>query len=310
MTPQNTTQPGLAGDAPPGSPGSPGSTGSTGSFGPIMEHVRAHSASLSAAEQRVARAILSDPVGVVHLSVSDLAQIAGSSPATVVRFCQALGLRGFQELKLALARESIPAERQLLDEIEPGDGPAEVTSKVLSGAANALQSAAQSVNSEAMGQVAELLGDARRIVFAAVGTSASLAGDVAYRFTTIGLDASFAADVHIQHVTARMLTAEDLCFAISHTGSTVETLATVRAAAAAGAATVALTSFATSPLTELVDHVLVAGSRETAYRIEAMTSRIVHLTILDALFVLLALRQPNAQLALAETADILIEHRL
>jgi DNA-binding MurR/RpiR family transcriptional regulator len=278
--------------------------------GAILEHIRANSASLSAAEQRVARAVLADPVAVVHLSVSDLAQVADSSPATVVRFCQALGLRGFQELKLALARESIPAERQLLEEIEPGDGPAEVTSKVLMGAASALQSAAQSVNTDVMGETAALLGHARRIIFAAVGTSASLAADVAYRLTTIGLDASFAADVHVQHVSARRLAPGDVCFAISHTGSTVETLATIRTARAAGAATVALTSFAHSPLTELVDHVVVAGSRETAYRIEAMTSRIVHLTVLDALFVLLALSQPTAQRTLAETADILIEHRI
>lgn len=278
--------------------------------GPILERVRAHSVSLSAAEQRVARVVLADPVGVVHLSVTDLAERAGSSPATVVRFCQALGLRGFQDLKLALARESIPVAQQLLDEIEADDGPVEVTSKVLSGAASALQAAAQSIDAQALGRTATQLGQARRIVFAAVGTSAPLAADVAYRLTTLGLDASFAADVHVQHVTARMLGVGDLCFAISHTGSTTETLSTVRAAVTAGATTVALTSFAHSPLTELVDHALIAGSRETAYRIEAMTSRIVHLTVLDALFVLLALQQPNAQNALADTADILIEHRI
>lgn len=276
----------------------------------MLERVRAASASVTTAEGRVARAVLADPVGVVHQSVSELAETAGSSPATVVRFCQSLGLRGFQELKLALARDSISAERQLMDEIEPDDGPVEVTAKVLSGAASALQSAAAAVDPEVIGRVAELALGCRRIMFAAVGTSASLAADAAYRFTTLGLDATFAADVHIQHVSARMLTKQDLCFAISHTGSTTETLATVRTAHEAGAACVALTSFAHSPLTELVDHAVIAGSRETAYRIEAMTSRIVHITVLDALFVLLALGRPQAQDALAGTADVLIEHRI
>lgn len=278
--------------------------------GPMLERVRAISATVTAAESRVARAVLAEPVGVVHLSVTELAERAGSSPATVVRFCQSLGLRGFQELKLALAPESIPAEQQLLAEIHADDGPAEVTTKVLAGAAAALQAAAQSVDSEAIGEVAELIGRANRIMFVAVGSSAPLANDAAYRLTTIGVPATFPGDVHMLHVSARMLTRSDLCFAISHTGSTTETLAAVRAARESGATTVALTSFAQSPLTELVDHVLIAGSREMAYRIEAMTSRLVHITVLDALYVLLALGQPNAQDAQASTADVVIEHRI
>lgn len=276
----------------------------------MLEQVRAHVASVTTAEQRVARAVLADPTGVLHLSVTELAELAGVSPATVVRFCQSLGLRRFQELKLALARDTIPAEQQLLDEITVGDGPTEVRNKVLSGAAAALHSAAQSVSPDALGEVTDLVANSRRTLFVAVGTSAPLAADVAYRLTTIGFDATFPADVHVQHVSARMLLPGDLCFVISHTGSTVETLAAVRAAASTGAATAALTSFARSPLTDVVQHVLVAGSRETAYRIEAMSSRLVHLAVLDALYVLLALRRPATQEALAATAEILLEHRI
>jgi DNA-binding MurR/RpiR family transcriptional regulator len=98
--------------------------------------------------------------------------------------------------------------------------------------------------------------------------------------------------------------------AISHTGSTTETLAVTRAAAEAGATTAALTSFLDSPLTGLVDHLLVAGSRETSYRIEAMTSRLLHLAVLDALYVAVVLRSPAAREALRATGDVLVEHRI
>lgn len=53
---------------------------------------------------------------------------------------------------------------------------------------------------------------------------------------------------------------------------------------------------------------MVAGSRETAYRIEAMTSRIMHLSVLDALFALVVQRRPDSVNALAATAEVLIEH--
>lgn len=268
----------------------------------LMEDIRMRSAGLSPAEQRVARAVLGEPLHVFEMSVTELAAFSQTSVGSVVRFCQRMGMRGFQDLKLRLARESIPAEEQLLHEVAVADGPAEVLSKVLAGTARALEEAGPAVDPAALGRIVERLIAARRIVFAAVGTSAPLASDIAYRLTTIGLPATFPADVHVQHVTARMLGADDVCFAISHTGSTTETLAVTKAAARAGATTVALTSFLDSPLTELVDHLLVAGSRETSYRIEAMTSRLVHLAVLDAIYVSIALRHPASQEALAATA--------
>ena len=228
---------------------------------------------------------------MIHLSVTELAQESGTSPATVVRFCQGLEFRGYQELKLALARETVAPDLQLLDEVDAADGPSQIVSKVLSGAANALQEAARAVDGPGLARLADLIVGANRVLFVAVGTSAPLASDAAYRLTTIGVDARFIADAHVQHVSARMLGPQDACVAVSHTGSTTETLTAVRAAARSGAATAAITSFARSPLTESVDRVLVAGSRETAYRIEAMTSRIVHMSVLDALFALVVLNK-------------------
>jgi DNA-binding MurR/RpiR family transcriptional regulator len=276
----------------------------------VLESIRALAPTLSAAEQRVARIVLGAPQEVIHQSVSELAQGCGTSPATVVRFCQTLGLRGYQELKLALARETIPPEQQVLDEVSESDGPDDIVRKVLTGASEALSSASRTVDAGTLDAVADLLTGARRVLFVAIGTSAPLAADAAYRLTNIGVDAFFSPDAHVQHVTAKMLGPADVCVAVSHTGSTVETLAAMRGAAAAGAATAAITSFARSPLTEIVSHVIVAGSRETAYRIEAMTSRIVHIAVLDALFALVLLRKDGSRDALSAAADALIEHRL
>lgn len=276
----------------------------------ILERMRAHASSLSPAERRVADVVLADPAAVIHLSVSELAVLAESSAASVVRMCVSLGLRGFQELKIMLARESMPNERLLLGAIDANDGTELLIRKVLGGTGQALERTADSLDPRLLDEVATLMLGARRVLFGAVGTSGPLATDISYRLATIGIDAAFHPDVHTQHVTARMLRPEDLFFAISHTGSTFETLAAARAAKAAGATVVALTSFARSPLTELCDVAVVAGSAETAYRVEAMASRIVHLAVLDVIHVLLSLRSTRATEAQALAADVLIEHRL
>ena len=275
----------------------------------LAEDIRSRTAGLSRAEQQVARVVLADSTGVFEMSVTGLATASGTSVGTVVRFCQRLGLRGFQDLKLRLARETPPVDVGDSSGQLHGDDVGGVLVHVLTGSARALQDAAGSVDPTVMDRVVERLIGARRILFVAVGTSAPLASDIAYRLTTVGLPAVFPADVHVQHVTARMLGPEDVCFAISHTGSTTETLSAVRSAADSGATTVALTSFVDSPLTAVADQVLVAGSQETSYRIEAMTSRLVHLAVLDAVYVAVTLRDPRSPAALAATADVLVEHR-
>ncbi|WP_223695031.1 MurR/RpiR family transcriptional regulator [Leifsonia poae] len=277
---------------------------------PVTERIRASLTALSPAERRVADAVLADPAAVIHLSVTELATLAEASAATVIRLCATLGLRGYQDLKIMLARESIPADRQVLGAIRDGDGTGDVVAKVLGGTALALQQVVAAVDVNAVARIVDALLAARRVSLGAVGTSAPLAQDIAYRLTTIGIDASFVADVHAQHVAARMLLPADVFFAVSHTGSTFETLATAKAARSAGATVIALTSFASSPLTEVADLILVAGSPETAYRVEAMVSRIVHLTLLDAIFVALTMRSATSGAYQNVTADVLVEHRV
>jgi DNA-binding MurR/RpiR family transcriptional regulator len=202
------------------------------------------------------------------------------------------------------------SDHEIADSVSVDDSAAEIVAKVLGGAASALTDAARYVDVETLGRMARLIVGARRVLVVAVGTSYPLAWDVAYRFTSAGVDARFAGDTHVQHITAALLRPEDVCLAISHTGSTIETNAAVRAAQDAGAHTAAITSFGQSPLTDLVDHVIVAGSKETAHRIEAISSRIIHLSILDALIALVAAELPTSAQARAASADVLVEHRI
>ena len=276
----------------------------------VLEEIRMRSSALSAAEQRVSRFVLSNPARVMQISVSDLAAASETSVGTVVRFCQRLGLRGYQDLKLSIAREVAPDSTHLPEEVKIDDCAEDILRKVLHSSGSALIGSSSSISAVETEAIVDTLIRARRIVFAAVGTSAPMAADIAYRLTTLGLDATFNPDTHVQHVTARMLTPDDVCFAVSHTGSTVETLTTMRAAAAAGATTVAVTSFVSSPLTDIVSHRLVAGSKETSYRVEAMASRIVHLAVLDALYVTITLRHEPARHAVEMAGDVITEHRI
>ena len=278
----------------------------------VLANVRAQLPSLQASDARVAQAILDEPDAVVYRSVSEVAEAAETSTATVVRCAQKLGFRGFHDLKLALARERATfaeaARAQAGDAVDPRLVP---LAQVVEAGAQTLRDALALVDPEAFGAVAEVLASAEHVLVAGVGTSAPLAADAAYRLATIGVPADAFADVHVQHFHARRLGPDDLCVAISHTGSTRETLEVVGAARAGGAATAAITSFARSPLTELVDHTILAGTREVSFQLEAMASRLAHLALLDALLVATAEHHPErAEAALGSYSDMLGEHRL
>lgn len=277
---------------------------------PVLAQVRTLLPSLQPSDARVAQLLLDEPDAVVYRSVSEVAEAAETSTATVVRCAQKLGFRGFHDLKLALAQERATFEAKGSAE-HAADPRLEELVQVTSAGAQTLRDAPALVDPAAFDAAVSALDAAGRVLFVGVGTSAPLIQDAAYRFAAIGLRAEAVSDVHVQHFHASRLEATDVCVAVSHTGSTRETLDAIGAAKAAGAITVAITSFARSPLSELVDHLIVAGTREVSFRLEAMASRLAHLALLDALLVAVAGRdESRTQAALDAYADMLGDHRL
>jgi DNA-binding MurR/RpiR family transcriptional regulator len=174
-----------------------------------------------------------------------------------------------------------------------------------------LSEAATSVNAQTLEAVVEAMVAADRVLFVGVGPSSPITQDAAFRFRSIGVRVDAPVDSLTQHLAARLLGRGDVCVVISHTGATRETLAAVEAARAAGATTAAVTSYARSPLTEAVDHPLIAGGRQLGFRVEAMASRLAHLCVLDALYMGVAMRTETDVLeTLALHHQIATEHQL
>lgn len=276
---------------------------------PVLARIRAMLQSLKPSDARVAQAVLSAPEATIYRSVNEVAEIAATSTATVVRCAQNLGFTGFQQLKLALARDlsvfDHPASKD-----SGGTASSGVLAEVTLAGAQAVRDAGALVSAAEFDRAAAALSQARRVLFVGVGTSAPLTQDAAYRFSAIGLATDAPADLHMQHVNARLLSSHDVCFAISHTGSTRETIEVVRSANRAEATTVLITSFLHSPLADIADVVLTAGTREVSFRLEAMASRLAHLAVLDALLVAVADIDPErSRRALDCYADVISEHR-
>ncbi|MER7511206.1 MurR/RpiR family transcriptional regulator [Streptomyces lavendulae] len=272
--------------------------------GGLAAHIRAHLSELRDTEARVAQVVLDKGAELVHLSVSDVATLAGTAPSSVVRACQRLGFRGYQELKIAAARQA-PAPEPSRDQ----DPAARALTDTVRAAREALDGVAATVTPDQLRAAARMVDAADRVLVVGAGLSGAVALDTAYRLRALGCAVDAPADPLTAQLAAAQLTPADVCLAISHTGATRSTVDAARRARQAGTPVVALTSYARSPLTESSTCTLVAGGQDLVFGLETVASRLAHLTVIDALaLTLLGLRGETAEAALRLAADVTVDH--
>jgi DNA-binding MurR/RpiR family transcriptional regulator len=272
----------------------------------VLVTIRSLLPNLAPVERRVAQAVLDDPGGAARQSISELSRSCGTSATTVVRFCRAVGLRGYPELRLALAAavasDDPGAVALAAQDISPGDDAALIAKKIAYADAAAVTDTANHLDPAAVVNVVNYLAAANRIDIYGVGASGYVGLDLQQKLQRIGRPAFAWPDPHLAITSAALRTEGDVAVGLSHTGTTVDTIDALAEAHRGGAVTVAVTNFPWSPITEVADCVLLTAARETAFRSGAMTSRIAQLTVIDCLFVVLAQRDlPATQAALERT---------
>jgi DNA-binding MurR/RpiR family transcriptional regulator len=278
--------------------------------------VRTELPTLPGALQRVAEQILDEPDGTARGTIVDLAQRAGTSTATVTRFCRVFGYSGYSELRVAVAAETGRAAQARWDtdidrEIAPGDDLDHLLSVVSAADARAIQDTAAQVDLAAVDRVATAVGAAARVELFGLGSSGTAAREMAFRLERIRVPCWFRADPHTALTNAALLEADDVAIGISHSGRTREVIETLAEASSHAALTVAVTSFPRSPLTQVADVVLTTAATESTFRLAALSALHSQLLVLDLVYVAVAQRTFARTLdAFEVTARAVAGHRL
>jgi len=228
---------------------------------------------LGPSERRVVEVLVEHRAEVVEWSAAEVAAAAQTSPATVIRACQSVGFRGFQHLRLELARSAPEAPA-------PGSDP---LAQLVGEAVDVLGVARDSLDAEAFERAVRALVGAPRVVLVGSGFSAPPVLDASMRFATAGRPVEAPGDVLAQQFAARSLGPADVCLAVSYSGANAHTLAACAAAREGGATVVAVTSFARSPLARVTDVALVTGAVGQAHDVDPALSRLGHSLVLHAL---------------------------
>ncbi|NKC31526.1 SIS domain-containing protein [Falsiroseomonas selenitidurans] len=247
---------------------------------------------LSPAERKVAELVSADPGGTMNATLATLARSAGVSEPTVVRFCRSLGLEGFADLRLALARSEGGGAR-MHRRIGPGTPVPEAAGAVFDTAIAALTEARAALDAAAIERAALALVRAARVEIWGFGASAAVAEDLAHKLFRVCRGVVARHDPHMQAMAAATLDGDAVALCVSHTGRSRELVEVAALAAASGATVIAITRPA-SPLAAQATLLIPCAVEENTELHTPMVSRLVHLVLGDALAVAAALLSPPA----------------
>ncbi len=277
----------------------------------VLERMRALRDDLPPTARRIADFLIDHAADVVHMSVTEVAERTASSEGSVVGLCQQVGARGFQQIKIALARELVQPVQFIHEDLTPADDLPTVVSKIFNSGLQAMQDTMNVLSVADLSRAVDAIRKAKRVEVFGIGSAATIAEDANYRLLRIGIESRVSVDSHIQAITASLCTTKSAVLTISHSGSTIETLTATRLAKEAGATTIVVTNYGRSPILEHADIVLNTMARETQFRTEAMTSRIAQLAVIDALIAGLALADYDRSVAaINKTFEVLSSKRV
>lgn len=244
----------------------------------LIARLRSVSADMTPALERVATAVLNEPDVVLYQSITELADHSKSSEATVMRFCRDLGFSGFQDFKLALARELA-----MRDNTAQINGASDAVQELVATAVMALKETEKLIDRGALEQAAAALVAARHIAIFGVAASAITAEYLAYKFTRIGLMCRAGRDAHLAMMTAATANESVVQIIVSSSGSTIDAVKVAEVARASKCKVIGITNRSKSPLVGLCDITFVASWPETPLTGGAFPSKISQLLIVDAL---------------------------
>lgn len=250
-----------------------------------MKRISVLNDTFTKSERALADHIVRDADSVVMKTITELAGESDSfSTASITRFCKKIGLSGYSELRLELAKEMATdnARRQIVadgENLVPG-----LVSTVVDASASAINDLKYVLSDEVIKKAVHEILSASSITLAGIGASALVAQDLRQKLLRLGIRSLFDADQDVVKVTLSSGRSKDLLIAISYSGTTRETLDAVNIAKENGMRVLAMTKKGDNPISEQADVTVPVSENEALLREGATLSRLQMLVAVDMIY--------------------------
>ena len=247
------------------------------------------------AEKKIADYIVNNTQKVIDMTISELAESAGASDATVTRFCKKCHMKGFHHLKITLARELVESKK---DDVKiSGDvsesNIKESLSNILANKVEELKQTVSMIDEKELSEILNLIRNARNVQFAAVGNTIPVALDGCYKFNQIGIPSVTNPIWETQIAYTFNLSKGDVVIIISNSGSSKRLIDVIEAAKAKEAYIVSITNSNNSPIAKISDYHIKTATREKLFLEKYYFSRISAMTVIEILYLFLTVGKPD-----------------
>jgi RpiR family carbohydrate utilization transcriptional regulator len=257
----------------------------------LISIIKTAYSSLRSSEQRVADFILGNSDDVPTLNITELAIKSVTSEATVSRFCRAIGLSNYRELRLLLM-SNLASERiaTIPENINENDNTRIIADKLLYVFSETLRDTHRVLDEMRIDRAVDSIVKSKKVYFYGVGGSGAIARIAHHLFLKAGIVNTVYDDGYMQAVSAALLRRGDLAFGISHSGNTKDVVSALELAKKNGATTIALTGNKASAITQVADIKLVTIFNEEPIYGDFMEAKVGQLYIINILYISLILR--------------------
>lgn len=263
---------------------------------------------LTETELDIANYILENKSEVLNSSAQKLAELTNSSPAAIVRFSKKIGLTGYPQLKIELAKD-ISGELLEFDSIlDPDEDMEDLIKKAYHSNVQTIEKTYALIHSSTIEEVAKEVAKCRTVYLFGIGGSGIVCEDFQHKLMRIGKTSVYYADTHLQLTAVPNMQQDDLAFFISYSGKTREIVTAAKWIKKMGIHSVAITQSSYNDLGKLVDFAITIPTEEKELRIGATSSRLSSLIIVDLLYYGIArLNKEETHKRIIETKDIIRE---
>jgi len=278
--------------------------------------IKAIKESLSHSEGKLADFILNSPNAIRELSSQELANVAGVSQSSVVKFTQKLGYKGYPTFKLAvmdaLNSEALNSEQNnehLHGKITLSDSLEQLSAKLLSSKVSVLNETKNLNEAKPIEDAVNLIKSAKRILICGLGGSALVGYDFSYKLQKIGFSAIANSDSHAQLALAATFSKGDLVFAISESGQTHEVIQICKQAKQCGASIISLTKYGKTQVSDHANVKLYSVAEAESLRLSSILARTAQEFIIDILFIAITQSSRQSRKLLEKTNTIVSDFR-
>lgn len=251
----------------------------------VISRIESMMEEYSSAERKLANYIINHVEKVPTMTANDLAEAAGSSAPTVVRFSKKIGFQSLTDFKITVSTELQTGLVEGFSDIEPNESFYSIKNKLGNNAQVAIKETVDILEEETIRTVVQSLETAETVFLYGVGASSLVVEDILQKWSRVGKPIIFEKDIHVLLPQLVSNEQKKVLWLVSNSGKSADVVTLGELAKSLNIEVIVLTQFGNNPLSKLAD-VTVQTSRpkEITNRSAATNSLLAQFATVDIIF--------------------------